>query len=147
MKQPTPIQTDLSHAEETLRLLAELPAPAGLEVRVHAALQAEPRSGRVLSWPGRGVAADWRRGVAAAALVAAIAGGSWAVYSRVQPAESMRAVEMPRVTGSGGFSNAGAMRTPQTLIPPAAEAPAPAIPLEKPAQPTKKKTTQPAPAR
>ena len=40
-----------SSAEETLRLIASLPAPAGLEDRVHAALRAAPRRGRVLAWP------------------------------------------------------------------------------------------------
>ena len=36
-------------AEETLRLIANLPAPDGLEDRVHAALNAMPRRSRVLA--------------------------------------------------------------------------------------------------
>lgn len=125
MKQPTVIQTDLSHAEETLRLLATLPAPEGLEARVHAALKTAPAKGKILEWPSAGGAAgvqmrSWMRGAAAAAIVGVIAGGCWGVYSRVQPAEPPRVVELPRVTGSGSFSNAGAMRTPQTLNAPAA---------------------------
>ena len=53
-----------SSAEETLRLIASLPAPAGLEDRVHAALRSAPHGaparglragvaswGRVLAWP------------------------------------------------------------------------------------------------
>ncbi len=41
--------------EDTLRLIASLPAPAGLEDRVHKALRAAPRSGRVLAWPADSV--------------------------------------------------------------------------------------------
>jgi hypothetical protein len=42
--------------------------------------------------------------------------GGWGVYSRVQPAQSPKVIAMPqRVNTPGGFSNAGAMRTPQTL--------------------------------
>ena len=38
-------------AEETLRLIATLPAPAGLEDRVKAGLRSAPRRGTVISWP------------------------------------------------------------------------------------------------
>ncbi len=105
-------QTD---AEATLRLVAGLPAPEGLEDRVHAALRNAPRrGGRVLDWPARPrVENPWMRSAAAAAIVFVVAGGGWGVYSRVQPA---RVIAMPPHTASpGGFSNAGAMRTPQTL--------------------------------
>jgi len=40
-----------SSAERTLRLIASLPAPAGLEDRVYTALRSVPRTGRVLAWP------------------------------------------------------------------------------------------------
>ena len=40
-------------AEETLRLVASLPAPHELEDRVKAGLQVVPRTGRVLHWPSR----------------------------------------------------------------------------------------------
>lgn len=121
MKLPTAMMTELSCAEETLREVAALPAPAGLEARVHARLETAPRRGKVLPWRTAqgGAAPRWLRGAAAAAIVTVIAGGSWGVYSRVQPGETPRAVAMPRVT-SGGFANAGAMRTPQTLAAPAA---------------------------
>jgi hypothetical protein len=108
-------------AEETLRLIAGLPAPEGLEDRVKAALHAAPRTGRVLQWPTeagpgrRWMQSPWARSAAAAAIVAVVAGGGWGVYSRVQPAQPPRVIAMPRVAAPGGFSSAGAMRTPQTL--------------------------------
>ncbi|MFZ0746516.1 MAG: hypothetical protein WAM85_19060 [Terracidiphilus sp.] len=108
-------------AEKTLRLIAGLPAPEGLEERVKAALRDAPRNGRILRWPSE---LDARRGwthssvlrcAAAAAIVFVVAGGGWGVYSRVQPTQSAKVIAMPRVAAPGGFSNAGAMRTPQTL--------------------------------
>jgi len=38
-------------AEETLRLIAKLPAPEGLEDRVKAGLRSAPRRGVVIAWP------------------------------------------------------------------------------------------------
>jgi len=108
-------------AEATLRLIANLPAPEGLEDRVKAGLRSAPRTARVLQWtgelrPSSGFAADWMRGAAAAAIVFVVAGGAWGIYSRVQPTPSARGIVMPARNGAGGgFSNAGAMRTPQTL--------------------------------
>jgi hypothetical protein len=96
-------------AEATLRLIANLPAPEGLEDRVLAGLSSAPRSGRVLEWPGEA----WLRTAAAAAIVFAIVGGGWGIYSRVQPANAVAAP--PHVGNAGGFSNAGAVRVPQTV--------------------------------
>ena len=106
--------------EETLRLMAKLPAPAGLEDRVHAALRAAPARGRVLAWPaGLRPQSGWIRTAAAAAIVFVIAGGGWGVYTRVEHGEPAKVIVMPpRVAGPGGFSGAGAMRTPQTLAGP-----------------------------
>lgn len=119
-----------SQAEETLRLIASLPAPEGLERRVHEALRSAPRRGRVLAWPAasaHGWMQDWMRGAAAAAIVFVIAGGGWGVYSRVQHGQRAKVIAMPApgVT-SGGFSSAGAMRTPQTLNGPVLTHPEPA---------------------
>jgi hypothetical protein len=107
---------------ETLRLIATLPAPAGLEDRIKSRLESAPRTGRVLFWPsahasGTGwVRNSTVRAAAAAAIVFVVAGGGWGVYSRVQPPTQPRVIVMPpRVNGAGGFSSAGAMRTPQTL--------------------------------
>jgi hypothetical protein len=110
-----------STGEETLRLIASLPAPAGLEDRVQAGLRAAPGTARILYWPAAllpasGMAGSWLRGAAAAAIVFVVAGGGWGIYSRVQPIQPARVLVMPpRVGAGGGFSSAGAMRTPETL--------------------------------
>lgn len=111
-----------SHAadslEETLRLLAHAPVPEGLAERVQAALQNPPRAGRVLSWPRRlALENGWMRAAAAAAIVFVVAGGGWGVYSRVRPAgpTAGAVTAPPRAVAPGGFSSAGAIRTPQTL--------------------------------
>jgi len=100
-------------ADETLRLIAKLPAPGGLEERVHGALRTAPRGARVLAWPARfGADHHWARGAAAAAIAFVVVGGGWGVYSRVQP---NKVIAMPRITNQGGFSGANAVRVPQTL--------------------------------
>lgn len=105
--------------DETLRIIASLPAPDGLEDRVNQALSDAPRLARVLPWPqprDRWVESAFARGAAAAAIVFVVGGGSWGVYSRVHQSDVPRAIVMPRVAAPGsGFSSAGAMRTPQTL--------------------------------
>lgn len=115
-------------AEETLRLIARLPAPEGLEDRVHAAVRKAPRSARILPWP---LSAQWvhstiARSAAAAAIVCVVSGGGWAVYSRVQPVAVPRVIAMPHVGPAGGFSSANAMRTPTTLNGPTLTHPVPA---------------------
>jgi len=115
-------------AEETLRLIASLPAPEGLEDRIHAALAKTPRSTRVLAWP---VAAHWMHGTlarsaAAAAIVCVVAGGGWQVYSRVHPAQTPEVIAMPQVSAPGGFSSANAIRKPKTLDGPTLTHPLPA---------------------
>ena len=104
-------------AEETLRLIARLPAPSGLEDRVFAGVLAAPRRSRILTWPHTlGADRGWVRGAAAAAIVFVVAGGGWGIYTHVQQPQAARIVVMPpRVGQQGGFSSAGAMRTPQTL--------------------------------
>ncbi len=144
-------------AEDTLRLIARLPAPAGLEERVHKALRAAPRSGRVLAWPAgfraRTVMQNhWMRAAAAAAIVFVVVGGGWGVYSRVQPGPAGKVIVMPpRAPGSGGFSGLGAIRTPQTLPGPkvnAQETKGPRVqetaPAKKPAAVRKVRSAQPA---
>ncbi len=122
-------------AEATLRLLAHLPAPNGLENRVKAALSAAPRTGRVLPWPaGSSIASGKLRGVAAAAIVVIVAGGGWGVYSHVQPAQAPQAAVVPLVASPSGFSSAGAVRTPQTLQGPVLKHPTPSAQASEPAQ-------------
>jgi hypothetical protein len=101
-------------ADATLRLIAGIPAPEGLEDRVHAALRTAPRSARILEWPASfRTDSPWMRSAAAAAIAFVVVGGGWGVYSRVQPGKVI--AMPPHVAAPGGFSNAGAMRTPNTL--------------------------------
>jgi hypothetical protein len=106
-----------STGEDTLRLIATLPAPEGLESRVHAALRYAPRQGRVLAWPLR-VDAAWVRSTAAAAIVMVVAGGGWGVYSYIQPSLIAKSQVPARVGGTSGFATTDAKRSPQTLNPP-----------------------------
>lgn len=130
-------------ADATLRLIAGLPAPDGLESRVKAAVHRAPagRKGQLLDWPARSwMHSAWVRGVAAAAIVIAVAGGSWGVYSRVQP--KRMPIALPHA-GGAGFSSANAMRTPKTLDAPTVKTPANAgkAPVKKQAD-VKKKAMQ-----
>jgi hypothetical protein len=127
-----------SPAEETLRLLARLSPPEGLEERVQAGLRAKgtvPGWARILQWPvalrldNAWMQSSLARIAAAAAIAAVVVGGGWGVISRVQPAQPARAIAIPpRVSSQGGFSSAGAMRTPQTLNGPIVEVPSVAHP-------------------
>lgn len=113
-------------AEETLRLIASLPAPEGLELRVRAGLSTHSLPGRVLAWPKPiQTGGNWIRAAAAAAIVFVVAGGGWGVYSRVQPGPSAKVIVLPpRAQVPGGFSSAGAIRTPRTLSGPVLKQPA-----------------------
>jgi hypothetical protein len=137
--------SQLGSAEATLRLIASLPAPAGLEERVQAGLRAAPRSGRVLAWPAAlSLDSNWMRAAAAAAIVFVVAGGGWGVYAHVQPGQSARGVAVPPhvAAPAGGFSNSGAMRTPNTLNGPLAPHPATARPPAKASVKGTARTTQ-----
>jgi hypothetical protein len=125
----------LSPAEATLRLIAHLPAPEGLEDRVHAGLQAAPRSARVLAWPTP-LAGEWLRAAAAAAIVFVVAGGGWGIYAHVQPGHPVRGIAGPRIAAPGGFTEGGAVRRPQTLVGPVVTHPAVTAPA-KPKVPAK----------
>jgi len=125
-------------AEATLRAIAGLAAPEGLEQRVKtvlgAALDRAPagRSAKMLDWPAKSwVQSTWARGAAAAAIVVVVAGGSWGVYSRVQPMPAP--IALPHVR-AGGFSSANAMRTPKTL-----DAPTVTHPVSQSALPLKQR--------
>ncbi len=109
---------ELTTAEETLRLVAQIPTPEGLEERVKARLKDAPQTGRVLAWPGsRWSHSALVRGAAAAMIVCAVGVGAWRVYAHVQSGiNSARAMPAPiRQAAPGSFSNAGAMRSPQSL--------------------------------
>jgi hypothetical protein len=124
--------SDSRTGEDTLRVIANLPAPEGLSDRIQARLLTAPRTGRVLAWPAtlathsgwrrsewtrpEWMRSEWMRSAAAAAIVVVVAGGGWGVYSRVQQPQSAKVIVLPpHVAAPGSFANAGAMRTPQTL--------------------------------
>jgi hypothetical protein len=111
-------------AEETLRVIAKLPAPAGLEDRVRATLKSAPSNGRVLDWPASVRSqSSWMRSAAAAAIVFVVAGGGWGVYTHVQQNQGAKVLAMPpQVAHPGGFASAGAKRTPQTIPGPTVKA-------------------------
>jgi len=148
--------SDLSAAEATLRLIASLPAPEGLEDRIQAGLLAAPRKARILAWPAALTpSSGWVRAAAAATIVFVVAGGGWGVYSRVQQPPTAKVIVLPpHGAAQGGFSSAGAMRTPQTLNGPVLAHPAAAQPagskvsgkLPAPAAPKPLRHGQPAAA-
>ena len=133
--------------EETLRLIARISAPEGLEDRVQAGLRKARTSAsakaRVLPWPvafrlNNGWMQNMARATAAAAIVAVVVGGGWRVSSRFQPALPNSAIVLPLHNAvQGGFSSAGAMRTPQTLNGPMVSATAVANPVTVPQTQTK----------
>lgn len=112
-------------AEETLRLVAKIPAPEGLEERVQRRLDAEvlrsaERRHSVWSlWmPGRKL-----QFAGAAVLSAAVAGSAWSVYHGQRlaadaNAAAKQAVPAPAKSPAGsGFTPAGAVAVPHTLAP------------------------------
>jgi len=132
--------------DDTLRMIARMPAPEGLEERVKAGVRLAEKRGRLLAWPGRGeslpanagwMRSGWARGAAAAAIALVVAGGGWGIYTRVAPAQSAKTVVMPQAQPSGTFSEAGAMRRPQTVTGPTVAGPDALKPI---VQPVPKKT-------
>ncbi len=142
--------------DETLRLIAHVQVPEGLEARIHAALlKAAPRGGRVLAWPtSSGSAAfwgesSWMRATAAAAIVLVVAGGGWGVYMHVEhPVSKVIVMPVAQPAAGGGFSSAGTMRKPQTVKGPVLAQPAEAAATGKPDKTKlrKKTASRPMPA-
>ena len=116
---PSANAADTSTVDATLRLIASLPAPQGLEDRIMTTLHAAPRTARILRWPTQlRQSSGWMRAASAAAIVLVVAGVGWGIGSRIQPSQpAARGVVTPQrpAAAAGGFSSAGAMRTPQTL--------------------------------
>lgn len=102
--------------EETLRLVASLPAPEGLADRIQTGLRTAPRTGAVVPWPTSfRPAAGLMRSAAAAAIVCVVAGGGWRIYSHI-PAATPHALVMPQSPAvSAGFGAANAKHVPETL--------------------------------
>jgi hypothetical protein len=130
----------VSAAEVTLRLIAQLPAPVGLEERMQAGLRAAPRQARVLAWPSS-MAGEWMRAAAAAAIVCVVAGGGWGIYLRVQPGQVAPGMVGPSLAAPGGFTEGGAVRRPQTLTGPAVVAHPATNTVAKPKTPVKPSAT------
>jgi hypothetical protein len=136
--------------DETLRMIARICAPEGLEERVQAGLRTASPKARILRWPeALRLENAWiqnlARTAAAATIVAVVVGGGWSVSSRFQSAQPTSAIAVPPlVTSQGGFSSAGAMRTPQTLNGPVVAHPATVAP--ETAKPAAKHATK-SPAR
>ena len=107
-------------AEETLRQLAALPPPEELTDRVHARLH----EAQTVPAP-RGFWAYWLPAqrfqfAAAAALMVAVAGSTWAVYHRHPQADAAKQTVQPVVSpapAGGGFAPAAGERVPPTLKP------------------------------
>ena len=147
-----PFDGSSGNYEETLRLIARISVPEGLEERVQAGLRTASPKARILRWPeALRLENPWMqnlaRAAAAAAIVAVVVGGGWSVSSRYQSSQPTSAIAVPQrgagqtgQTGQGGFSSAGAMRTPQTLNGPVVAHPA--TTATKPAKPAAKHATK-----
>jgi len=110
--------------DATLRWLARLPAPEGLEDRVIGRVAAAPRGGRLICWPRRHDRHAWMRNAAAAAIVFVVLGGGWGVYSRVERSEAANGTAAPApAQPARGFASAGAVRRPETIPGPMVAAP------------------------
>jgi hypothetical protein len=99
--------------EETLQMLAKLPAPEGLSGRVHSRLAGERLEVRRNWWQ---LSVPQMRFAAAAVLLVALAGEGWNLY-RGHVAEVRSVVAPPHVTPRGGFDNAHGAAVPKTLTP------------------------------
>jgi hypothetical protein len=135
--------------DDTLRLLAKVAVPAGLEDRMFAGTMAAPRGRRVLEWPRLFYGRDWVRGIAAAAIVLAVGGGGWGIYAHVEPNAPAQMTAAPRrILAPGGFSSAEVIRRPQTLNGPMVRKASPVAGGKTQAElTTLKKPAPPAPAR
>ena len=112
--------TEMQSGEDTLRLVAALPAPAGMEERIQQRLKLQGAD-RVIEWPVKPRAGQtWLRGAAAAALVCVVVGGGWSLYQHVRPADAARMPAISAPATQGAFASAGAKRTPLTLVGPKA---------------------------
>ena len=111
----------VADAERTLRAIAKLPAPEGIADRVKTRLHTAPRKAGAIARPSTVGSGRWAqfaplRAAAAAAIVMAVGGGAWELYTHIQIAPQPAAFVAPLHTdGSRGLSSAGAVRKPQTL--------------------------------
>jgi hypothetical protein len=107
--------------EDTLHLIAGLPAPEGLADRVRERLHAAPQPARILIWrgplrpPGGWLHSALVRGFAAAAIVCVVAGGGWRICSRVEPGVKVEMTPVPVSPVPKGFALTGEKHVPETL--------------------------------
>ena len=137
------LSAEMAAAEEILRQIAQLPVPAGLEDRLQmqlqAALRRAPRASGWFSFPridGAWLHSATLRVAAAVGIAAVVAGGGWGVVTRTQPA-ALQGTVAPAPSSVPGFSSAGAIRTPRTLVGPVMETPK--APTAKPVRNSKTK--------
>jgi hypothetical protein len=108
--------SQLFQADETLRLLANVPPPPGLAGRVHARLQHSLEQQKIASarpWLAF-FSAPRLRYAATAVVMVAMAGGAWNLY-RVSHTPTL--VAPPHQAAPGGFGSAHEMHVPTTLAP------------------------------
>jgi hypothetical protein len=150
MHNPNALPHSDHEPDETLRRVATLPPPVGLEDRVHHRLRSEQST-----LPARSIWSLWMPArrlqfAGAAMLVLALAGSTWRLYHTkngavvIQPAPQTSSPATP----GNSFGSAGAERHPSTLTP----IKVPPAPKKKPAashpgaKPSPKKLANPAQA-
>jgi hypothetical protein len=117
---PQPDEATVQQAEHTLRLVAQLPPPEELTDRVHQRLEADQASHVKRGFWSLWMPAQRLQFAAAATLMVAVAGSTWAVYhshpkqtqTSVRPAPST-----PAGDSSSSFGTAAVKRVPPTLNP------------------------------
>jgi len=123
LNNPNPLPQTVHEAEETLRLLATLPPPTGLEDRVHQRIDSQIRAEQFAPLP-RSIWSLWKPAhrlqfAGAAVLVLALVGSTWRVYHTkngavvIQPAPQTGSPATP----TSNFGTAGAEGHPSTLTP------------------------------
>ncbi len=107
------VSTGRTEAEDTLRLLAQLPPPEGLSGRVLHRLAVERAAAPRRSFWSLWLPMQRVQYAGAALLVVAVIGSTWSVY-HVHPATG---VTPSHSAPSAGFGSAGAERRPATIAP------------------------------
>jgi len=123
LNNPNPLPQTVHEAEETLRLLATLPPPTGLEDRVHYRIDAQIRTAEFAPSP-RSIWSLWMPArrlqfAAAAVLVLALAGSTWRAYHTTSGAVAIQPAPQTGspTTPTSNFGTAGAEGHPSTLTP------------------------------
>ncbi len=106
-------------AEHSLRLIASLPAPVGIEERVKCGLQDASSQTAVIAWPfipRRGWAqVSYLRAAAAAAIVLMVAGGGWGSPCAFRAGAFAAGNAVPQRIERRRSFRGGSKRTPKTV--------------------------------